>query len=128
MIKKTVIIVLMFISALFLVKGGIFVYFIVCKVQGDRIEGTLKGIEDIQKAAIIYGMQHNGRLPDSIEDLTKESEDGYQHPLLKPDDKTDSWHTPFQFEKDGKNITITSAGPDRKFGTKDDLTNKKYIY
>jgi hypothetical protein len=125
MIKKTLIIVLMFISALFLVKGSIFVYFIVCKVQGDRIESTLKGIEEIQKAAIIYGMQHKGRLPDSIEELTKESESGDQHPLLRTGDITDSWHTPYQFERDGKNITITSAGPDRKFGTKDDLINKK---
>ena len=88
----------------------------------NRTVATQKSIEEIQKSATIYQMQHAGRLPDSIADLTKDGTDDNPS-LLKPDDLVDAWRTPFRFEKDGKAWTITSAGPDRKFGTKDDVTN-----
>ena len=93
------------------------------RIQIARAVATQKGIEEIRKAATIYQMQHAGRLPDSIADLTKESDNGYQSPLLKSHYNTDSWGTPYQFKRNGRKVAITSAGRDKKFGTKDDVTN-----
>jgi hypothetical protein len=122
MIKKTAIIVLMFIIALVFVKGSLFVYNSICIIQEHRRYHEKRSIGEIEKALQIYKLQHNGRVPDSIEDLAKEERDD-RPPLLRSGALLDSWRTPYRFEKNGKAWTITSAGPDRKFGTKDDVTN-----
>ena len=93
------------------------------RIQIARTVATQKSIKEIQKAATIYQMQHAGRLPDSIADLTKEDENGEQRALLNPYYRADAWDTPYKFEKNGRKVTITSAGADKKFGTKDDVTN-----
>jgi hypothetical protein len=118
-IKKTAMIVLIFIGALVLVKANLFVYNWVCIIQEHRRHHEKRYIGEIERAATIYGMKHNGKLPDSMEDLTKETDD--KPALLHY--RTDLWGTPYQFKRNGRKVTITSAGPDRKFNTKDDVTN-----
>lgn len=118
-IKKTAMIVLIFIGALVFVKVNLSVYYTVCAIQENYRGDERRSIREIERAAAIYGLQHNGKLPDSMEDLTKETDD--KPALLHY--RTDLWGTPYQFKKNGRNVTITSAGPDRKFGTKDDVTN-----
>jgi hypothetical protein len=94
-------------------------------IEHRRTQATQKSIEEIQKAATIYQMQHAGRLPDSIADLTKEDENIERRALLEPSYYSmDAWGTPYQFEKNRRTVTITSAGSDRKFGTEDDLANE----
>jgi len=34
----------------------------------------------------------------------------------------DPWGTPYKFEEHDKSVTVTSAGPDKEFGTADDVT------
>ncbi len=120
--------ILILVFGLPMIGIGIFAAMVVLNVYNrieiDRTVATQKSIEEIQKAATIYQMQHAGRLPDSIADLTKESENGYQSPLLKSHYNTDSWGTPYQFKKNRRKVTITSAGSDRIFGTEDDLANE----
>jgi len=78
-------------------------------------------IWEIEKAIQIYSMQHNGKLPESIEDLVTGTAD---HPgLLKKGNLIDNWGTPYGYLKTGKHFRISSAGPDRKMGTQDDRTN-----
>jgi hypothetical protein len=124
MIKKTAIIVVIIIGALVFVKANLFVYNWVCIIQDHRRYHEKRSIGEIEKALHIYKLQHNGRVPDSIEVLAKEGSDE-RPPLLRSGAVVDSWRTPYRFEKNGKTWTITSAGPDRKFGTKDDVTNMR---
>jgi hypothetical protein len=92
-------------------------------IEIDRTVATKNSINDIQKAIQIYQMQHNGRGPAAIEELTHGTEE--KSPLLKSDCLVDAWRTPFRLEKNGRAWTITSAGSDKKFGTQDDLTNNE---
>jgi len=92
-------------------------------IEIKRTRATKNSINDIQKAIQIFSMQHAGRLPDSIADLTYGTDE--KAPLLKSDYYlVDAWRTPYQFKRNGKKVTIISAGRDKKFGTKDDLTNE----
>jgi hypothetical protein len=78
-------------------------------------------ISALEKAIQIYSMQHNGKFPNSIEELVTGTAD---HPgLLKKDNIVDNWGTPYGYSRIGKKIRISSAGPDRKMGTQDDITN-----
>ena len=55
-----------------------------------------------------YARDH-GTLPDSLGDLGT--------PLVRPDE----WGTPIQYERAGPILRLRSAGPDRGFGTLDDI-------
>ena len=87
----------------------------------SRITATRTTIAEIEKAAQIYAMKHNGKFPDAIEDLTSGTAD--KPGLLKEGDSKDAWGTAFVFLKIGKRIIISSAGPDGEFGNEDDLQN-----
>lgn len=103
------------------ILGAVAVQNIMQHIEDARITATRTSIAEIEKAAQIYSMKHNGKLPNSIEDLTQSTDT--TEGLLKEGNITDAWGTEFQFTKSGKKIKITSAGPDGEFGTEDDLTN-----
>ncbi len=86
-----------------------------------RITTTRGSIATIEQAVQIFGMKHNGKLPDSLEELTQGTDENPG--LLKENALNDSWGTPFSYTKQGKKVKITSAGPDCEMGTQDDITN-----
>jgi hypothetical protein len=82
---------------------------------------TRRQIGLIEKAIHIYAMENNGQFPNTIEDLVTGTAD---HPgLIEKGNLIDNWGTPYDYLKIGKKIRISSAGPDRKMGTEDDMTN-----
>jgi len=89
--------------------------------QEARITTTRGSIATIEQAVQIFGMKHNGKLPDTLEELTQGTDDAPG--LLKEGALNDSWGTPFSYTKQGKKIKIVSAGPDCEMGTQDDITN-----
>lgn len=87
-----------------------------------RITTTRGSIATIEQAIQIFGMKHNGKLPDTLEELTVGTDDAPG--LLKEGALNDSWGTPFGYAKQGnRRFKITSAGPDTEMGTQDDITN-----
>jgi hypothetical protein len=63
----------------------------------------------------LYKTQH-GKLPEALADLGVPSEKKMFH-------TTDPWGTKFKYTKLGDDhFELTSAGPDREFGTSDDIT------
>ncbi len=59
------------------------------------------------------------KLPNSLEDFVN-TPNG--HSLLDTDEvPLDAWGQPFQYEKKGNKITITSMGADGIIGTEDDI-------
>ena len=86
-----------------------------------RITTTRASITQLEQAVQIFAMRHNGKLPDSLDELTAGTDDAPG--LLKEGAVNDSWGTPFGYSKTGKRFKITSAGPDLEMGTEDDITN-----
>ena len=79
-------------------------------------------IANVETALNMYNMKY-GRYPDSLEDLTKETDD--MEALLQGD-YIDSWGTEIKYEKRSgyrRRPLLTSAGPDREFDTDDDISN-----
>ena len=86
-----------------------------------RRQATRTSITAIEQAVQIFAMRHNGKLPDSLDELTAGTDDAPG--LLKEGALNDSWGTPFGYTKQGKKFKVSSAGPDGELGTEDDLTN-----
>ncbi len=86
-----------------------------------RRQATRTSITAIEQAVQIFAMRHNGKLPDSLDELTAGTDDAPG--LLKEGALADSWGTPFSYTKTGKRFKVISAGPDGEVGTEDDLTN-----
>lgn len=86
-----------------------------------RRQATRTSITAIEQAVQIFAMRHNGKLPDSLDELTAGTDDAPG--LLKEGALNDSWGTPFQYTKTGKKFKIVSGGPDGEIGGEDDITN-----
>jgi len=86
-----------------------------------RRQATRTSITAIEQAVQIFAMRHNGKLPDSLDELTVGTDD--KPGLLKEGALNDSWGTPFQYTKTGKKFKIISGGPDGEIGSEDDITN-----
>lgn len=94
---------------------------VIANLAKARIAATRASINAIYQAAKIYSMDHNGKFPGSIDDLTKS--EGDREAYLEEGNIADAWGTAFQFQKTGNKIKVVSAGPDLEFGSDDDLTN-----
>ena len=78
-------------------------------------------IQSVETELNMYRMKHGGAYPDSLEVLTKETED---EDALLQGEYVDPWGTEIKYERRGKKRPLlTSAGPDKEFGTEDDITN-----
>jgi len=100
---------------------GILAAIVIPKIIGHdeeaRRQATRTSIGTINQAVTIFAMRHNGKIPDSLEEVVAAD-------LLPEGALNDSWGTPFAYQKlPGKKWKIVSAGPDLEMGTDDDLTN-----
>jgi len=104
---------------------GILATVVVTKFTGQseraRINATHMSIQNVCTAIGAYETE-TGKLPVSLSELTKETED---HGALLAGMPTDSWGTELQYKTTGKfSFEVRSAGPDGQFGNQDDLINK----
>ncbi len=86
-----------------------------------RVTATRTSIKSIHDSVQIFAMKHNGKLPDSLDELTVGTDDN--PPILEPGSLNDAWGEPFTYQKKGKRFLIRSAGDDNEIGTEDDITN-----
>lgn len=87
----------------------------------QRCKFTRRSIDEVQKAVSIYAVRHNGHIPATLGELTRSSNE--ENGLLNERGLIDCWGTLFKYETHLNSFTITSAGPDKKMGTEDDITN-----
>ena len=87
----------------------------------QRCKFTRRSIEAVQEAVVIYAARHNGHVPVTLGELTHSTNE--QNGLLNERGLTDCWGTLIKYETQLNSFTITSAGPDKKMGTEDDITN-----
>ncbi|MCS7298994.1 MAG: type II secretion system protein GspG [Spirochaetia bacterium] len=81
-------------------------------------EATRKRATEIEMKGIIASMYSyrlsTYSLPRSLKTLVDE---GY----IKSNAMYDEWNTEYSFQVSGNKVVIKSAGPDKKFGTRDDI-------
>ena len=78
-----------------------------------------QGISVIESAVARYEID-NSRLPDSLQSLVAKGADGSSY-IKKAEGLKDPWGTEYGYSKQGYDFTVTSAGPDKNFGTEDDV-------
>jgi general secretion pathway protein G len=72
---------------------------------------------EIEKQFTMYNLTKHS-CPTSLKDLIARG--------MAPDNAKDAWDTEFQFTcpgTEGRTVDLVSAGPDRQFGTEDDIRN-----
>jgi general secretion pathway protein G len=103
--------------------------------QGGGIDQTRLRIKSLENVLELYALDHSGKKPTTAEGLDfllnqPDNDSQWHGPYLI--DKTvpvDEWGQPFQYEypgqhhHNGKEADISSGGPDREFGTPDDIHN-----
>ena len=93
------------------------------RVGQSQVSAAKGSIAGISVAVDLYETD-NGNLPQNLQSLiTKGSEPNWNGPYLKdgkvPDDP---WGTPYQYTAKENAYEVRSAGPDKSFGTGDDVT------
>ena len=101
-----------------------------------NIDATKLSISGVEQALEIYATDHSGDFPttgDGLESLltAPNNDEKWHGPYLKESKSlpVDAWGRPLQYEypgqhnTDGSKADISSGGPDKAFGTADDITN-----
>lgn len=92
--------------------------------EDARIKAQRTSLDAIKTAVGAYEI--TASIPDSLDVLTKDQADG-RPPLIEKEKLVDQWGTQVQYRKEGKyKFKITSAGPDMKMGSEDDIWVTNY--
>ncbi len=77
---------------------------------------------EMAKAILLYKLTTK-RVPDSLNDLTAQDENGEAYLEEVP---SDPWDTPYEYRPDGRRrYSLRSAGPDRQLDTDDDVVHEE---
>jgi general secretion pathway protein G len=90
-------------------------------IKKSRIATTRANIENLKTAVRLYELEVEKK-PESLNDLLIEGDEDWPGPFLEDEElPKDAWGNDFKYEIRGKLFRITSAGPDKKMGTEDDI-------
>jgi hypothetical protein len=98
------------------------------KKASYKMQHTRVLLKEINELCQSYFTEH-GQFPTSEEEVIrvfKEYTDPGYDENIQQGVILDSWGTPIKCTVEGKKVAARSAGPDRKFNTKDDLTSNNY--
>jgi hypothetical protein len=112
-----------------LILAAALAYSLATRIREDSMGATVSRISSFEVALDLHQVTHGTRL--TLEDglaaltseMTKEVVNGTprERPLLQTDTLTDAWGTPFKYIERPKAPRVISAGPDKLFGTLDDV-------
>lgn len=101
-----------------------------------NVDATRLSITGLEQALDLYAVDHSGEYPTTAEGLESllvkpNADEKWNGPYLKESKQVpvDAWGRPLQYEYPGQHNTggtkpdISSGGPDKAFGTPDDITN-----
>ena len=101
-----------------------------------NIDATRLSITGLEQALDLYSVDHSGEYPTTAEGLESllvqpNNDEKWNGPYLKQEAEVpkDPWGRPLQYEYPGQHHNqgskpdISSGGPDKAFGTPDDITN-----
>ena len=87
------------------------------RAEEARIKAAKGDIASYNTAVDLYALDHNDKLPASLDDLAN-GKRKYVKELNK-----DPWGNPYIYKAEGSSYTVTSAGADGAPGTADDVTS-----
>ncbi len=98
------------------------------KGYGTRQHRAETDLDTLLLAVMMFEEEY-GRLPKSLEELKRQeqSESGKSGEPFVEGSLCDPWGTPYHFSVEGRQIRVSSAGPDRKFGTSDDIEHTRKL-
>ncbi|MCA9531391.1 MAG: type II secretion system protein GspG [Myxococcales bacterium] len=85
------------------------------QLKKARIKTTHTDAQSVRSAVTIYLSENPDKDCPTMDDLVQGQY------LDKTKRTADAWNTPFKIECDGDNVAVVSAGPDKQFGTEDDI-------
>ena len=119
---------------------GVIAAMVVPQLMGRQkkanIDATRLSITGLEQALKLYALEHTGEYPTTAEGLEAllvrpNNDDKWNGPYVEYEKSLpiDPWGRPLQYEypgqhhSDGSKPDISSGGPDKAFGTPDDITN-----
>ena len=124
---------LLMVLAILLVLAGLVVPKLAGRQKSANIDATKVSLEGLAQAIHLYSVDHHGDLPasnDGLEILVSSAgrDPDWRGPYLK-EIPTDAWGERIEYKLPGTQNTdsfdLISSGPDRLFGTDDDIGNWK---
>lgn len=111
-------------------KNASIVCLVVCTAvagcqREEKVTEVYTGFQALAGAIDMFEVD-TGRYPDDLKELydPENIPSGWAGPWIKPEWLIDAWGKQIRYTKLKKSFEIRSAGPDGKFNTKDDLTNR----
>ena len=106
------------------ILGTVAVMNITANLEKAKMTAAKEAVNNIKAAVTNYYLQYK-KYPSDLNALIEKK--GDDEPVLDGGEGAleDPWLTDYKYEKNGKNIVIISAGPDRDFGTDDDIRSDK---
>lgn len=90
-------------------------------LEGERIARTRRDLAEIAEAFRNWMEEGTPEVPETFSELIDRLAPRYLEHVLR----LDAWDSPYRLEdEDDEGLWIVSAGPDRKFGTEDDLRER----
>jgi len=96
------------------------------KERKGKILGVKVQLKNLKQSIRLYSL-HNNQYPKKLEDLIKKppSAPKWKGPYIDSSKEfIDAWGTPIRYETYLKGFKLISAGPDKKFGTSDDIVEE----
>ena len=124
---------LLMVLAILLVLAGLVVPKLAGRQKAASIDATKVSLEGLAQAIQLYSVDHHGDLPASNDGLVtlvsaNTRDPDWRGPYLK-EIPVDAWGQPFEYKLPGTQnpdgFDLISSGPDRLFGTDDDIGNWK---
>ncbi len=85
-----------------------------CRIERARTDSTRNNLKALHAVAEMWRASHGDECP-SVQRL-KDDKD-----LAESSDLNDAWGSPYKIMCDDQSTTVSSFGPDRKEGTRDDI-------
>ena len=85
------------------------------RLEAARIDNTRTSAQQVRSAVTMFLAENPSEGCPNVDDLV---EGGY---LDESKALTDAWDTDFEIECAGSSVSVISGGPDKQFGTEDDI-------
>lgn len=91
---------LMVVVALLVVLAGVGGYYFLKQLGTGQKKAAMAQVQVIASAAQMYATDHNGTLPQTLQQLTQR--DDYGGPYIEPKNLLDPWQKPYNYDPSGQ--------------------------
>lgn len=106
------------------ILGTVAVMNITANLDKAKVTAANESCRNIKSCVVNYNLQYK-KYPSDLKQLVEAH--GDDEPILDGGEGAleDPWGNEYKFERNGKKILVTSAGPDGEWGTEDDISSNE---